>query len=151
MAFPTSVNGQITDSVFQPAVWLPITTLYASLCALILIWLTYKAGSMRGRKKISLGDNNDPEMLEAIRGHGNAVENIPIALILIGLMELHAANGIFLHVLGLLLVVSRIAHPLGLKADNIGHPLRAVGAGGTLLVIVIAAVYSLWQLIKSSL
>ena len=126
----------------------PITALYAGLCGLVLTWLSIKAGAMRGRKKISVGDGGDIEMLEAMRAHSNAVEYIPIGLILIGLIELNGANPIFLHVLGAVLVLTRIAHPLGLKADNMGHPLRAVGAGGTALMIVVAAGYAIWQFAK---
>lgn len=124
---------------------LAITALYAGLCAFVLTWLSFKAGTLRGRKKISVGDGGDIEMLEAMRRHANAVEYIPIALILIGVLELNGANSTFLHVLGALLVVTRIAHGLGLKADKMDDPLRAIGAGGTALVIVVAAGYALWQ------
>ncbi|MDH3646125.1 MAG: MAPEG family protein [Gammaproteobacteria bacterium] len=124
---------------------IPITALYAGLLALVLTWLSFRAGSLRGKKKISVGDGGDIEMLEAMRGHANAAEYVPIALILLGTMELNGANSTFLHVLGVVLVITRIAHPLGLKADNMGDPLRAIGAGGTALVIVVAAVFSLWQ------
>ena len=130
---------------------IPITALYASLAALVLTWLSFKAGTLRGKKKISVGDGGDVEMLEAMRRHANAVEYVPIALILIGVLELNGANTIFLHVLGALLVLARIAHPLGLKADNMGDPLRAIGAGGTALVIVVAAGYALWQVVGSML
>ncbi|NNF66724.1 MAG: glutathione S-transferase [Gammaproteobacteria bacterium] len=130
---------------------LEITGLYAALSALVLTWLSFKAGIMRGRKKISVGDGGDIELVEAMRRHANAVEYIPIALILLGAMELNGANAAFLHALGAVLVLTRIAHPLGLKADNMASPLRAIGAGGTALVIVVAAVYTLWQVAQSLL
>ena len=72
-----------------------------------------------------------------------------MAIILLGVLEANGASMIFLHVLGVLLLVSRIAHPLGLKADNFSHPLRAIGAGGTILMMVVGAGYAIWQYISA--
>ena len=84
-------------------------------------------------------------MLEKIRRHGNAVEYVPMAVVLLGIAELNGAGSTLLNVLGVMIVVARIAHPLGLKADNMAHPLRIVGAGLTMLMMLIAAVYVIWQ------
>ncbi|MDH3589974.1 MAG: MAPEG family protein [Gammaproteobacteria bacterium] len=130
---------------------IPITALYAGILAFILTWLAFRAGSLRGKKKISIGDGGNVEMLEAIRRHANAVEYVPLALILIAVLELNGANSAFLHVLGIVLVIARIAHPLGLKAESMGDPRRAIGAGGTILVIVVAAGYAIWQGVGSML
>ena len=124
---------------------IPVTGLYAGVLALILIWLSFGAGAMRGKAKVSVGDGGNIELLEKIRRHGNAVEYVPMAVVLLGIAELNGAGATFLHVLGIMLVVARIAHPLGLKADNMGHPLRLVGAGLTTLMMLIAAGYVIWQ------
>ncbi len=39
-----------------------------------------------------------------------------------------------------LLVIGRLAHPFGLKADNAGHPLRYVGNGTNMLAVAILGV-----------
>ncbi len=130
---------------------LPITALYAGLTALILLWLSFGAGSMRGKTKVSIGDGGNVALLEKIRRHGNAIEYVPMAIVLLAIAELNGAGGVLLHSLGIMLVVARIAHPLGLKADNIGHPLRAVGAGLTALMMLIAAVYVIWQFVSSAI
>ncbi|NNF62333.1 MAG: glutathione S-transferase, partial [Gammaproteobacteria bacterium] len=122
----------------------PITALYAGLLAILLTIISAIAGIMRGRKKISVGDGGDMELLVAMRRHANAVEYVPLALILIGILELNGANSTFLHVLGAVLVISRIAHAYGLKPDGIGDPFRGIGAGGTALMIVVAAGYAIW-------
>ena len=49
----------------------------------------------------------------------------------------------------LVLVVARIAHPLGLHHDRINHPLRAVGAFGTIAVTFVAAGVGVWQVVGS--
>ena len=48
------------------------------------------------------------------------------------------------HGLGIALLLARIAHPLGLHHDNVRSPLRGIGAGGTILVTLIAAVMLIW-------
>lgn len=123
----------------------PITALYAALLVVVLTWLTYKVGMMRGKTGVSLLHGDDMELAEAIRRHGNFVEAVPIALILMGLIEANGGNGVFLHVVGALLVICRIAHPLGLHHDRAAHPLRAVGAGGTFLLTIVLGAVALWQ------
>ncbi len=80
-----------------------------------------------------------------MRRHGNFAENIPMALVLMAIVEANGGGAIFLHVIGVVLVLSRIAHPIGLQHDSINHPLRAVGAGGTILSMIVLAGMALWQ------
>lgn len=130
---------------------LPITSLYASLLVVIILFLAFKVGSTRGKLDISLGDGDNPEMLEAIRRHGNAIENVPITVFLMALMEANEAHAVFLHTLGAVLVLARILHPMGLKADKMNDLLRGLGAGGTVLVMVVSAVYLIWAAVQSLL
>ena len=80
-----------------------------------------------------------------MRRHGNFTENIPIALILMGLVEANGGSAMFLHVIGIVLVLARIAHPIGLRHDTTTHPLRVIGAAGTILPIVVLAGVAFWQ------
>ncbi len=66
-------------------------------------------------------------------------------LIVMGAIELNGGSSTFLYVVGALLVVVRIAHAAGLKHDNMGHPGRLVGAGGTALLTLVTAGYGLWM------
>ena len=50
---------------------------------LLAVSLTVSVGRMRMQKKIYLGDGGDPEMLSAIRAHGNFMEYVPLCLALI--------------------------------------------------------------------
>lgn len=127
---------------------LPITALYAGLLMLIMAYLGFKIGRLRDSTGISIfwGDNMDVAV--AMRRHANFTENIPMALVLMALVELNGGNAIFLHVIGVVLVLARIAHPIGLQHDSIAHPLRAVGAGGTFLAMIVLAGMALWQVIS---
>ena len=65
---------------------------------------------------------------------------MPFALLLIALLELNGGSAGLLHGLGAGLLVARVLHPLGLKADTMRAPLRGIGAIGTVLITGIAAI-----------
>jgi hypothetical protein len=122
----------------------PITAFYAGLLALIMIVLGAAIGPLRMRTGISILHGENMELATRIRRHGNFTESVPFALILIGFLELNGAAPGLLHGLGIALVLARIAHPIGLQHDNVRNPLRGIGAGGTILVTLIAAVMLIW-------
>lgn len=121
---------------------IPITALYAGLLAIFGLYLAFGAGSLRGKTKISAGDGGNQELLIASRRHGNWAEFTPIALILLGCLELNGVSGLWLHVLGGLFLVTRICHGFGLT-EEISNPLRAVGAGGSTLLIAVMAIWAI--------
>lgn len=123
----------------------PITALYAGILAIYSIWLSSRAGFMRGKVGISILHGDNMELAEKIRRHQNFVEYVPIALILIGVLEINGSNSIFLHGLGASLIVARVAHAKGLFHDNMSHPLRTVGAAGTALITVVAGIAAIWK------
>ena len=128
---------------------IPITALYAGLLAIYSIWLSFQVGSMRGKTGISLFHGDNMELGEKMRRHQNFTEYVPLALILIGALEINGGSPIFLHVLGVVLVIARVAHARGLFHDNMAHPLRAVGAGGTALVTVVAGAAAIWMSVNA--
>jgi len=123
----------------------PITAFYAAILVFIGIWLAIQVGRKRAATGISILHGDDMAFAATIRRHDNFTENVPLVLVLLTLLELSGSSALLLHGLGTVLVLSRIAHPLGLRHDDIRHPLRAIGAAGTVLVSVVAAVMLLWQ------
>jgi uncharacterized protein len=122
-----------------------ITAFYAGILALIAIVLGVQVGLMRVKTGVSILHGNNMELAQVIRRHANFTEAVPIALILMGLIELDGASRTLLHSLGAALVVTRIAHPIGLTHDNLRSPLRGVGALGTTLITLVAAIVAIWQ------
>lgn len=122
----------------------PITAFYAGLLALIAIALGLLIGVMRVRTGISILHGDDMELATRIRRHANFTEHVPLVLILLGALELNGASSGLLHGLGTALVLARIGHPIGLRHDNVRHPLRGLGAGATTLITLIAAVAAVW-------
>ena len=126
---------------------LPITALYAGIMMIFALALCFRAGGFRGKTGISVGHGEpvNMDLAERVRVHQNFLEYVPMAIILMGIIELNGGNATFLHVFGVVLIIARIAHAIGLKHDNMAHPGRAIGAGGTALISLVAALYTLWM------
>ena len=122
-----------------------VTLLYAGLLGLMAIAVAVPAGRLRGITGISVGDGGNPDLILAMRRHANFIEFVPIALILIGLLEMNGVSANAIHGLGGALVVFRVCHAFGLKGDNMSNPLRGIGAGGSSLLVVVASV---WAIVK---
>ncbi len=120
---------------------LTITALYAGLLALILMGLSIWVIRGRGKYRVGLGDGGNPEMQRAIRVQGNFVEYVPICLILIAALESTKASVYGLHALGIILVVARLAHALGLAGAAGTSAGRAVGTVGTFVVLLAGGVW----------
>lgn len=119
------------------------TGLYAGILALTYMLLSLRVSQARQRLQIDLGDGGNPDMARVIRVHANFAEYVPMTLTLIAAIELNAGPVWLVHALGGALVVCRAAHAWGLGAA-IGA-VRAAGAGGTLFVVTIAAIYLIYQ------
>jgi len=77
-----------------------------------------------------------------MRRHANFVENVPLALILIGLLELQGITATAIHGLGGALLAGRICHAVGF-GPNVNNPLRGIGAGLSILTIAVASVWGI--------
>ena len=89
-----------------------IAALYAGLNALILLWLAAEVISRRRKGRVSHGDGGDGAFAKVIRGHGNAAETIPMAIILLSLAELIGAPALALHLAGGAFTLGRACHAL---------------------------------------
>jgi uncharacterized membrane protein YecN with MAPEG domain len=121
------------------------TAPYAALLTLIFITLNLLAIRARGKTTIALGDRGDDKLLEASRRQMNFVENVPLALILMGLAEAGGSGGTVLNGAGVVLVIARLVHPFGITVANASHPLRIGGAVATTGVQLVLAVILLLQ------
>lgn len=93
----------------------PITAFYASLLAVLLIYLTIMVIKQRRQSKVGLGDGGKKHLLQEMRAHGNFTENVPFALLLMMMAELNGAHHILLHVCGWALIAARVLHAFGIR------------------------------------
>ena len=69
-----------------------ILPVYASLLALLFVYLSIRTIRARRGLRIGLGHAENPAMLRAMRVHANFAEYVPIALLLISFVESSAAR-----------------------------------------------------------
>ena len=119
-----------------------LTAFYGAILALILVGLSAWVIAGRGTTNTMLGDGGDASMTRRIRAHANFIEYVPLALVVIALLEESGASRGLVRLLLIVLVVARVLHPFGMFApDKTPRQLacRGGGIGGTLLVILVAA------------
>jgi uncharacterized membrane protein YecN with MAPEG domain len=121
----------------------PITALYAGVLALLLLMLALRVIRLRWKLRVGLGDGGDKAMSRAIRVHGNAIEHVPIALLLLLVAELNHASPAMLHACGAVLVVARVLHALGLGRSAGASWERMLGTVGTIGVIFTLAAFDI--------
>jgi hypothetical protein len=119
-----------------------VTLIFAAAFGLLDLWLGVRVSSVRVSRKVSLGHGDVPGMEARMRSHANFNEYVPIALILMLLIELNVGASRALWVIGALLVLARVLHPFGMDRPA-PNPYRAGGAmltWGVLLALVVWAV-----------
>jgi len=122
----------------------PITALYGSLCGLLVIVLAVQVVRKRRLYKIGIGDGNEKSLKRAIRVHSNAMEYIPMALLLLALFEANQGNVYLAHSMGMVLVLGRVLHAQGLGSS----PGTSFGRfWGTLLTWISIVVISIANLV----
>jgi uncharacterized protein len=123
-----------------------ITSLYASLLALLIVRLSLSVIKLRRKNRISVGDGGIEELQLSIRTHANAVEYIPITLLLLLTLELNGAPKILIHLLGATLITGRILHAMGLPAKDLKK--RVLGMQITIYLLIGLAILNVvfWAL-----
>lgn len=98
-----------------------IVGLYTAFVLIMNIVLMYRVGQIRIAKKINLGDGDDKLMLSRIRAHGNFIETAPLILIGMFAMAWLSAVPAILHVIGIVLIIGRLAHAHGMAKGGKGR------------------------------
>ncbi|NQY34903.1 MAG: MAPEG family protein [Alteromonadaceae bacterium] len=122
---------------------LVITGFYASLLTIILLGLTVNIIKLRFKYRVGLGDGEQVPLVKAIRTHGNFIEYIPLAIILLAVYELNGAEDLWLHLIGIILVLGRVFHAVGLRKTTGASLQRQTGVISTLLVLLVLAILNI--------
>lgn len=120
-----------------------VTLLFAAALGLVNMWLAFRAGSLRMKGKAAVGDGGDPLMTARMRAHSNFSEYVPLALILMALIEVTTGHGTGLWVIGALLVIGRLMHPFGMERP-VPNVLRMGGILLTWATTLALIVWALW-------
>jgi uncharacterized membrane protein YecN with MAPEG domain len=118
-----------------------VTLIFAAALALLNLWLGVRVSRVRRTGKVSIGHGNVPGLEARMRAHANFNEYVPIALILMVLIELNVGPSRYLWGIGALLVVARVLHPLGMDRP-MPNRLRPAGALLTWVVLLALIVWT---------
>ena len=117
---------------------------YASFATLLIIWLSLNVIKLRRKHRVSIGDGHKTDLKIAMAAQANAIEYIPLALLLLFVLEFNHGNLLLVHFLGLSLVIGRIIHAFAMLSDNLKS--RVFGMQITVLTLVTLALVNLLYL-----
>lgn len=99
----------------------------------INLWHFIRIVHIRAVERIIHGDGGNTLLMRRMRAHANFIENVPLTLLAIAGIELSGHGGRWLAIVGGALMLARIAHGIGLDAQQ-ANPARVIGVGVTLMV-----------------
>lgn len=124
-----------------------ITLFYASLLALWMLVLSWRVIAYRRKHLVELGTSGDRELAFRVRAHGNLTEHVPIALILLALIEMQGASPWLVHALGLTLLAGRLSHGWSFSFAKGRMSGRATGVVLTFTMIAASALIGLFLVV----
>ncbi len=114
---------------------LPVTLTIAAGAALVNIWLMVRCGQARTKGGVSIGDGGNEFLIRRMRAHANFVESAPFVLVLLAALEATGGTNNWLWGLGILYIVGRLAHGLGMDGGSLGKG-RMVGTLITMITLL---------------
>lgn len=114
-----------------------VTAVFAALSALMLVVMAADAARLRRAHRVPLqGVGQNKHVNRAVRIHGNFAEHVPLALVLMLLLELRGAPPTWLTAAGITLLIARVLHWIGLKTSSGSSAARFGGVGLTWAVLL---------------
>lgn len=115
-----------------------VTAVAAGLSGLLIVLLALRVVFLRRRYRIGIGADGAPELNRAVRVHGNALENLPISLILLLIAELAGVlSTTLLAVVAAVIVIARLLHAWGLSHSEGASNGRFIGTLANWLAILL--------------
>ncbi len=108
--------------------------LYVCICALMIVRLSLNVIGLRRQHKVSLGDGGHEDLQRAIRAHANAIEYMPIGLLLLLGLEFNQAPLWLVHILGVAFVAGRVLHAFAMP--TMVMPRRVLGMQITIFTLL---------------
>lgn len=118
-----------------------ITPLYAGFFGIMLVVLSWRVAGLRlkydgNKMRDNTGHN---ELTAAVRAQGNLVEYLPLALLLMWMLEFMQFSPLLVHLLGVFLIFARVLHLHGLSEPSGNGKGRKLGTRLTWLHIIVCS------------
>jgi len=111
--------------------------IYTALNMAILLWIATETGRLRGKHKVSIGDGGVKHLIRIIRGHANAIENMPMFFIMLLIGALIGMPVLAAHVLGIVFTIGRGLHAWHFIQEDAPGWQRGGGFGLSFLAQVV--------------
>ena len=123
---------------------LQTTLCLAAAATIINFWLGMRIGKLRHAHKVSVGDGGNEAIIRRMRAQANFIENTPLMLILIGVIEASGKGGLWLAPIGALFMLGRVLHAIGMDGNltwgrMVGTLSAYLGSIGLAVVAVLIA------------
>jgi len=122
---------------------LPLTLTMAAAAGLINLWLAIRIGQVRTSQKVSVGDGGNEFVIRRMRAQANFVEYTPFMLVLIGALECSGYAATWLWVVGVVYMIGRLAHGLGMDGGAFGIG-RMIGTLTSMLTLLGLSGYAIY-------
>ena len=115
-----------------------ITSLVASIAAIIFVNLSFNVIKLRRKNQVRIGNGGVEELERAIRAHANFAEYVPIGLILLACLEANGASWWLVLIPGIGLIIGRIIHAIGVQEPPPQISKRVLGMKITFLHLLLS-------------
>lgn len=126
-----------------------ILPLYAAILTLLFVYLSIRTIGLRRKLRIGIGAKDSEEMLRGMRVHANFAEYTPMSLFLIYLVEIQGAAPLFVHALGICLLIGRSLHAYGMSQTNETFVFRVSGMSMTFITMLSSSAFLLYQFLST--
>lgn len=116
-------------------------TFYISIYTLMVVWLSIRVIDNRVKHRVSVGDGGVQALQIAMAAQSNAIEYLPLALLLMTVLELNGASAWFIHAFGMIFIVGRLYHIKGMFSQRLKY--RVWGMKITLYSLVALAIINI--------
>jgi uncharacterized protein len=117
-----------------------ITPIYAGFFGIMLVFLSWRVTKLRIKHGAHMQNRGHDELTAAVRAQSNIVEYLPMALLLMWMLETMQFRPVVIHGLGIFLVFARLLHLHGLNEPSGASFARKLGTRLTWLHIVACGV-----------
>lgn len=121
---------------------MPVTLVTTAIFCLILVALGIYVILGRFKHTLAHGDQGNVDMVIRMRTQSNFVEYVPLALILLALLESSGADRPVLAFGAAVFVILRIFHIFGMRQSQPAL-FRRIGAMGSFLILILASIWAL--------
>ena len=126
-----------------------VTSLVAAVLTAIFIKLSLAVIGLRKKNRVGLGSGGHEDLERAIRAQGNFAEYVPFGIILIGCLEINGAPWWLVAMPGIVLIIGRLIHAVGINTPPPDFSKRVLGMKLTFATLVTLVALNLgWTLYK---